>query len=84
MEDDSLFSRASKPALGPVQTSIKWVPRALSPWDKVAGGMKLTTHSHLVPKLKIREVIPPFPIRRYGVVLNKAYGQLYFYPFTCV
>jgi hypothetical protein len=33
-------------------------------------GVKLTTHLHLVPRLRIRGTIPPFPIRLHGVVLS--------------
>jgi len=35
--------------------------RGSFPGGKVAGGVKLTTHLHLMQRLKMREVIPPLP-----------------------
>jgi hypothetical protein len=42
---------ASRPALGPTQPSIQWVPGVLSPGVKRGRGVTLTTHPHLVPRL---------------------------------
>jgi hypothetical protein len=58
-----LFATVSRPTLGPTQSPIQWVPGALS----LGGGglsdwgMKLTTHLHLMPKLRIGGAIPPLP-----------------------
>jgi hypothetical protein len=43
-----LFSTASRPVLGPTQSLIHRVPGAFSRGGKAAGGVKLTTHLHLV------------------------------------
>jgi hypothetical protein len=44
-----LYSKASRPALGPTQPLIYWIPRALS--SGICGkGVKLTTHLHIVPR----------------------------------
>jgi hypothetical protein len=48
--------------------------------DKAAGGMKLTTHLHLVPRLRMRGAVLPLP--QYAFMAwcsTKAQGQLYFY-----
>jgi hypothetical protein len=34
----------SRPALGPTQTPVQWVPRVLSPGVKSCRGVMLTTH----------------------------------------
>jgi hypothetical protein len=47
-----------------------WVPGALS------SVVKLNTHLHLLPILRIRGAIPPLPIRLHGVVFSLARGQL--------
>jgi hypothetical protein len=44
-----LFSTSSRPALGPTQPPIEWVPGVLSQGVK-RGGVKLTTHLQLVPR----------------------------------
>jgi hypothetical protein len=46
-----LFSTASRTALEPTQSSIQWVPRAFS-FGVRGRGVKLTTHLHLLPRLK--------------------------------
>jgi hypothetical protein len=44
---------ASRPALGPTQSPIQWVPGVLSPAVKLGRGVTLTTHPHLVPRLRM-------------------------------
>jgi len=54
-----LFATAvSRPALAP--TPIQWVLEALTPW-KSGRGVKLTTHFHVVPRLRIRAAITLLP-----------------------
>jgi hypothetical protein len=50
-----LFSTASRPTLGPIQPPVRCVPGALSP------GVKLTTHLHLVLRLRIHGAVPSLP-----------------------
>jgi hypothetical protein len=46
------LTSASRPALGPTQPPILWVPGALSPGVKRGRGVMLTTHPLLVPRLR--------------------------------
>jgi hypothetical protein len=55
-----LFSTAPRPALGPTQPPIQRVPVVLPPGIKRLG-LILTTHLHLVPKVKNSGAIPPLP-----------------------
>jgi hypothetical protein len=48
-----LLALASRPALGPTQPPIQWVPGVLSPGVKSGRGVTLTTHPHLVPRLRM-------------------------------
>jgi hypothetical protein len=41
----------SRPALGPTQPPVQWVPGVLSPGVKRGRGVMLTTHPHLVSPL---------------------------------
>ena len=56
---DFCFLKASGWALGPVLPSIQWVQGAFSLGLDV--NMKLTTHLHLVPRLRMHGVLPPPP-----------------------
>jgi hypothetical protein len=38
--------------------------------SKVTGGVKLTSHLHVVPRLRMRGAILPLPIYLHGVVLS--------------
>jgi hypothetical protein len=40
----------SRPAPGPTQPPVQWVPGVLSPGVKSGRGVTLTTHPHLVPR----------------------------------
>jgi hypothetical protein len=55
-----LFSTALRPALGSTQPSIHWLPWAVSP-GLSGSGVKLTTHLHTMPRIRIRGYIHPFP-----------------------
>jgi hypothetical protein len=46
-----LLVSASRPALGPTQPPVQWVPGVLSPGVKRGRGVTLTTHPLLVPRL---------------------------------
>jgi hypothetical protein len=62
------FVSASRPALGPTQPPIQWVPGVLSPKVKRGRGMTLTTHPHLVPRLRMsRSYTSSPPMRLHGV-----------------
>jgi len=44
--------------------------RGLFSWVQSGRGVKLTTHVHLVPRLRIRGARPPLPLRLHVVVLS--------------
>jgi hypothetical protein len=45
---DFFLTSVSRPALGPTQPPLHWVPGVLSPGVKYGRGVTLTTHPHLV------------------------------------
>jgi hypothetical protein len=44
------LASVSRPALGPSQPPVQWVPEVLSPGVKRGRAVTLTTHPHLVPR----------------------------------
>jgi hypothetical protein len=61
-----IFSTASRPALGPTQPPIQWVPGAPSPGVERPG--READHSQVVQEYMDRYIHSP--IRLHGVVLN--------------
>jgi hypothetical protein len=55
------LASVSKPAQGPTQPPVQWVPGVLSPGVKCGRGVTLTTHPHLVPRSRVVGAIPPPP-----------------------
>jgi hypothetical protein len=47
------LASVSRPALGPTQPPVQWVPGVLSPGLKCGRGVTLTTHPHLVSRSRI-------------------------------
>jgi hypothetical protein len=43
---------------GAIQPPVQWVPGVLSPELKGGRGVTLTTHPHLVPRLRMRSYTP--------------------------
>jgi hypothetical protein len=61
MDRDFAYPAPSRPALGPTQPPVQWVPGALS--LGVNGRVvKLTTHLHLVPRSRMVELYLHSPI----------------------
>jgi hypothetical protein len=62
------LASVSRPALGPTQPPVKWVPGVLSPGLKRGRGVTLTTHPHLVLRSSMsRRYISSSPKRLHGV-----------------
>jgi hypothetical protein len=53
----------SRPALGPTQPPVQWVPEVLSPGLK-RGGVTLTTHPHLVLRSRMNMSYTTSPSER--------------------
>jgi hypothetical protein len=66
------LTSASRPAQGPTQPPVQWVPGALSPGVKRGRGVMLTTHPLLVPRLRKYELYllspaaPSWRLNKYG------------------
>jgi hypothetical protein len=54
-----LFTTLFRRPLGPTQPPIQWIPGALSLGVKRPG--READHSHLVPRSRMRDAIPPLP-----------------------
>jgi hypothetical protein len=65
-----LFTKASRPSLGPTQPPVQWVLGAL-PLGVKRPDVKLTTHLHLVSRSKnMWSYTSALPIRLHGVMLS--------------
>jgi hypothetical protein len=56
-----LLSYVSRPAPGPTQAPLQWVPGVLSPGIKRGRGVMLTTQPYLVPRLGMSRSYTPVP-----------------------
>jgi hypothetical protein len=56
--------------MGPIQPSTQW-DRGLFSQGSSGRSVKLTTHLHLVPRLRIHGHKPPLPTRLHGVQKEK-------------
>jgi hypothetical protein len=63
-----LVSTSSRPALGPTEPPILWVPRSISSEVKRPG--READHFHLLPRSRMVELYRHSPIRLHELVLN--------------
>jgi hypothetical protein len=59
-----IFPSVSRPALGPTQPPMQWVPGILSAGVKRGRGVTLTTHPHLVPRSRMSKSYNSSPPKR--------------------
>jgi hypothetical protein len=64
-----LYTTATRPALGPTQPHIQWVPGTLSPGVK-RQGYEADHSLHLAPRSRMVELYLHSPICLHGIVLN--------------
>jgi hypothetical protein len=57
------LASASRPALGPTQPPVQWAPEILFSGVKRGRGVMLTTHPHLVPRLRMNKSYTSSPPR---------------------
>jgi hypothetical protein len=55
----------SRPAVGPTQPPVQWVPGVFSAGLKRDRGVTLTTHPHLVPRSRMSSTYTPLPQSAY-------------------
>jgi hypothetical protein len=65
---DFPLASVSKPALGPTQPPVQWVPGVLSPRQKRGGGVTMTTHRHLVPRSRMSRSYTSSPNKRLRIL----------------
>jgi hypothetical protein len=69
-----LLASVSRPALGPIQPPVQWVPGVLSPLVKRGRGVTLTTHPRLVPRSLMSRSSTSSPLHLHRCVV----GLLFF------
>jgi hypothetical protein len=58
------LASVSRPALGPTQPPVRWVPRFLSPGVKRGRDVTLTAHPHLMPRSRMSRSYNSSPPKR--------------------
>jgi hypothetical protein len=71
------LSSVSRPALGPTQPPVQWVPEVLSPGLKRGRGVALTTHPHLVPRCRMSRSYTPLPPSAFMACSGTALAVVY-------
>lgn len=74
-----LFSRASRPSLGPTLPLVEKKPGAFFPKGLGGRNVKLTTHLLLLSRLKMSGAVPPLPICHHGVHISVLTFTISFY-----
>jgi hypothetical protein len=64
---DFPLASVSRPALGPTQPPVQWIPAVLSPGVKRGRDVTQTTHPHLVPRSRMSRSLSSPPNRLRGV-----------------
>jgi hypothetical protein len=75
------LTSATRPAVGPTQPPVQWVPGALAPGVKRGRGVMLTTHPLLVPRLRNSR---SYTCSHPNAPLWSVTGPLYLLPFYCI
>jgi hypothetical protein len=72
------LASVSRPALGPTQPPVQWLPGVLSPGVKRGPGVMLTTHPHLVPRSLMSRYYTSSPPKRLHGVYRDCFTLLCF------
>jgi hypothetical protein len=81
------LASVSRPALGPTQSPVQWVPGVLSSGLKRGRGVTLTTHPHLVPMSRMSRSYTSSPPSAYvacsgtALAFNLQNSARHFYPY---
>jgi hypothetical protein len=78
-----LLASASRPALGPTQSPVQWIPGVLSPGVKRGRGVTLTTHPHLVPRLSMSRSYTSSHLKRLNGMKRDSFTFFYCIPRKC-
>jgi len=86
----SFFSTASRPALGPTQLPIQWVPGPLPPGSKATGAWSWPLTSFYCRSQRIRGAIPPLPhyefmaccLVKHGTILSLSLSSVFIFVIT--
>jgi hypothetical protein len=69
------LASVSRPALGPTQPPVQWVPEVLFPELKRGRGVTLTTHPYLVPRSRMSRSYTSSPTNAIVACSDTAFVQ---------